>query len=244
MKALIFAAGIGSRLKPWTLHHPKALVDVGGKPMLQRVIENIIEAGINDIIINVHHFAEQIFSFVETHEFDADISISDESDLLLETGGGLLKVLDSLNNEPVLIHNADVMTNVPLKELIDLYNAGNSDALLLTQARTTSRYFVFDRQNRLKGWTNISTGEVKPASAKISSDDQLLAFDGIHIVNPSAYPSLKAFRQPDIPFSITDFYIAECQRLTIKAFPLPEKFVWFDVGKPETLEKARLFFCH
>ena len=117
MKALFFAAGVGSRLKPWTNNQTKALVDVAGKPIVQRVIENIISAGIDDIIINVHHFGEQIIEFIANNHFEADIRISDERKQLLDTGGGLRKVIPWLNDESVLIHNADILTDYDLKNL-------------------------------------------------------------------------------------------------------------------------------
>ena len=242
MFALIFAAGVGSRLKPWTDSHPKALVDVDGKPMLQHVIEKIVAAGITDIIINVHHFADQIKDFLRANDFGANIRISDESGLLLETGGGLRKVVDILGAEPVLVHNADIMTDFNLHEMIEFHESAHADVTLLTASRETSRYFVFDKKGRLRGWTNVSTGQVRPEGFNILPDYRLFAFDGVHIVNPEACSLLKKFKGPEKPFSIVDFYIKFCSQLKIRSFELPKGARWFDVGKPATLEAARKFF--
>lgn len=240
MRALIFAAGIGSRLKPWTDFHPKALVDIGGKPMLERVIEKIINAGIKDIIINVHHFADQIRNFVNEHNFEARITFSDETNLLLETGGGLRKALDLIGDDAVLVHNADILSDFNIVSMIEEHKSSGADITLLTQDRKTSRYFVFGEEGLLKGWTNITSGQVRPESLTITSYDTLKAFNGVHIINPSAYPLLKEYKPQDEPFSIVDFYIEYCSILQIHSYNLPENKSWFDIGKPETLEKARL----
>ena len=239
MKALIFAAGIGSRLKPWTDRHPKALVEVGGSPMLGSVINKLIDAGINDIIINVHHFADQIRAYVSQSHFKANITFSDETDLLLETGGGLRKVVDRLNGEPVLVHNADIFTDFSIQEMISAHKSARVDVTLLTADRKTSRYFVFDKNEMLRGWTNVSTGQLRPDGFVIEPDYTLRAFNGVHIIEPSGYELLNDFRPAGVPFSIVDFYIACCDRLAVRSFNLPDGSAWFDIGKPETLEKAR-----
>lgn len=245
MKALIFAAGIGSRLKPWTDSHPKALVEVGGKPMLQRVIEKVVRAGIGDIIINVHHFAPQIAEFVAAHDFGARITLSDESDRLLDTGGGLAKIVPLLANEPVLIHNADILTNFDLRTMVFDHVRSNATVTLLTQPRDTSRYLVFRRSDRrMCGWTNTATRETRPESLEITDDMFISAFDGVHIVEPEAYTEIEAYRPAATPFSITDFYVDRCKDLHIRSFSLPEGAAWYDIGKPETLEKARNFIEH
>ena len=244
MKALIFAAGIGSRLKPWTDSHPKALVEVGGKPMLGRVIDNIIAAGISDIIVNVHHFSGQIVDYINNTEFKARITISDEPDLLLDTGGGLRKVLPLLGNEPVLIHNADILTTFDLKKIIYRQARSGADVTLLTQERNSSRRLVFGRDDRLRGWTNLNTGEMKPAGLAITAGMKLESFDGIHIVDSSMYDSLKKFRGAGKPFSIIDFYLAMCPDWKIMSMSLSDDDHWFDVGKPETLQRARNFYSN
>lgn len=244
MKALVFAAGIGSRLKPWTDLHPKALVEVGGKPMLGRVIDNIIAAGISDIIVNVHHFAEQIIEYLDSTSFMARVTVSDESDLLLNTGGGLRKVLPLLGNEPVLIHNADICTTFNLKELIYSQVRSGADATLLTQHRDSTRRLVFGDDGRMHGWTDLKTGDVRPCGLRLSDSMKLESFDGIHVVNPSLYPALREYRKNGDAFSIMDFYIEMCAQCDIRSMSLPEQYRWYDVGKPETLEQARYFFSN
>lgn len=242
MKALVFAAGIGSRLKPFTDKHPKALVDVDGKPMLARVIEKIVRAGITDIIVNVHHFADQIIDFLSYNDFGADITISDERDLLLDTGGGLRKALDFLDNDPVFIHNADILSDFNIEDMISRHKEGKRFVTLLTADRATNRKFVFDRHTKLlKGWINTASVDVRPANTVILPDDRLMAFNGVHVLDPVIYPVLKAYRPANVPFSITDFYIDICSKWSIGCFEMPDGTHWFDVGKPETLEKARAY---
>lgn len=239
MKALIFAAGIGSRLKPWTNEHPKALVDVDGKPMLQRVIENVVASGIKDIIINVHHFGEQIIEFVKNTDLGANISISDERSLLLDTGGGLRKVIPLLDNEPVLIHNADILTDFDLTGFISRHSSSRNDATLLVAPRHSNRRLVFSKDLYMKGWTNLDTQEVKPSNLKVEKDDELLSFNGIHIINPALYNQLIEYRPEETPFSIIDFYVNKAQENLIKGELLLPGNSWFDVGKPATLDEAR-----
>lgn len=242
MKALVFAAGIGSRLKPWTNNHPKALVDVAGKPMLQRVIENIISAGIDDIIINVHHFGEQIIEFVTNNHFEANIRISDERKLLLDTGGGLRKVIPMLHDESVLIHNADILTDYNLKDLIKSHISSQNDATLLVAPRQSNRRLVFSNNMLMKGWTNLDNGDVKPSNLKISSHDRLLSFNGIHIFSSSLYKPLLDYQPAETPFSIIDFYVSKASLELIGGELLPQNCRWYDVGKPHTLEEARKSF--
>lgn len=241
MKALVFAAGIGSRLKPWTDSHPKALVRIGNKPMLERVVERIREAGIRDIIINVHHFADQIVEFVENLHCDVNITISDERDCLLETGGGLRKVIDVLEDEPVLVHNADIFTDFDIKEMIRKHESYQGDVTLLTGERKTSRYFVFDKENILKGWVNVSNGLTRPQGFSMKDDYTLKAFDGVHIISPRAYKKLRDFKPAGESFSIVDFYLSFCDSITIKSYDLPKNNFWFDIGKPEALVVAEAY---
>ncbi|MBR5193864.1 MAG: NTP transferase domain-containing protein, partial [Bacteroidaceae bacterium] len=157
MKAMIFAAGLGTRLKPLTDHMPKALVPVAGKPMLEHVILKLIASGFDEIVINVHHFAEQIIEFLkEKNTFGIKIWISDETEELLDTGGGIKKA-SSLLNEPFLVHNADILSNVDLKALYDFHIASENDATLLVSPRKTVRYLLFDQTTRLCGWINKDT---------------------------------------------------------------------------------------
>ena len=240
MKAMIFAAGLGTRLKPFTTEHPKALVPVGGVPMLQRVILKLRDEGFESIIINVHHFAEQIKAFLkQNNNFGVDIEISDETDLLLDTGGGILKARPFLDcGEPVLLCNADILTDVSFSEIYDAHVHSGADATLLASERQTSRYLCFDRQNyRLEGWVNISTGETRPDSFMLNEESIKLAFGGVHVISSAVFPLLAAYS--DNPkFSITSFYVDNCSELVIKPYTPANKFHWFDVGKPETLDLA------
>ena len=172
MKAMIFAAGLGTRLRPLTDNMPKALVLVGGKPMLERVILNLIKYGFDDITINIHHFGGQIIDFIKANNnFGVTIHISDERDELLDTGGGILKARNFLDgNEPFLVHNADILTDLNLKEFYDYHLGNNADATLLTASRNTARYLLLDDTNRLHGWINKNTGELKPQGFVYETD--------------------------------------------------------------------------
>lgn len=161
---MIFAAGLGTRLRPLTDHTPKALVSVAGKPMLERVILRLKEAGFNDITVNIHHFGEQIIKFLRANnDFGITIHLSDERDMLLDTGGGIKKARPFLDdNEPFLVHNADILSDINLAELYRHHRESNAEATLLVSQRQTSRYLLLDDANRLHGWINKSTGETKP----------------------------------------------------------------------------------
>jgi NDP-sugar pyrophosphorylase family protein len=284
MKAMIFAAGLGTRLKPFTEQHPKALVPVNGIPMLQRVLMNIADAGITDIVVNVHHFAEQIVDFLSANKnFGLNISISDESKLLLDTGGGLLKARNlllnsdatansqsqpkaSLNiesNEPILLHNADILTDVPIREMLQQHQQSNADVTLLCAHRESSRTLYFDEAtNRLAGWQNLKTGEQKPAGFCPTAQTDASPFGGVHIVSASSFPLLQAFNaeqlangnhsaneaqdrsaeHPVVPFSIVPFYLANIAKLNIQRYLLPENCQWFDVGSTNKLLQAEQSF--
>lgn len=241
MQAMIFAAGLGTRLKPLTDHMPKALVSVGGEPLLKRVILKLKEAGVERIVVNVHHFSEQIVSYLkENNNFDTDILISDESQMLLETGGGIKKARPLFEqSSPVLIHNVDILSNVDLN---DFYNLplGNTTpaARLIVSSRKTKRYLLFDSTMRLVGWTNIDTGEVKSPYPNLNpADCQMFAFSGIHMVWPELFPLMD--NEPD-KFPIMDFYLKNCQRVRIEGI-LKTDLRLMDVGKQETLHDAERF---
>lgn len=243
MKALVLAAGVGSRLKPWTDSHPKALVEVGGKPMLGRVIDNIIAAGIHDIYVNVHHFASQIIDYLNSSCFDADIMVSDESSRLLDTGGAVRKVAPMAEGGDLLVHNADILTDLNLSDFIADHHDSNRGATLVVADRDTNRKLAFDRAMRLHGWTNLSTGAIKPEDFDLSAGDYLLrAFNGIHILSPEALRLILDFTPADTPFSVIDFYLAACRSVEIGGYAMPEGSHWLDVGKPATLGEARKEF--
>lgn len=243
MKAMIFAAGLGTRLKPLTDNKPKALVEVAGKPMLERVIENLIKYGFNDIIINIHHFGGQIIDFVNSHNFNAHIQISDERGELLDTGGGILKAENLLESEePFLVHNADILTDLNLADFYKYHCHKNADASILVANRETARYFLFDKNNRLCGWINKNTGEKMPISLNCTSLKEL-AFGGIHVMSPSIFKYLKEYTS-EHKFSITPFYVNSCKNLKIFGYNPKESYTWFDVGKIETLKKATDFISN
>lgn len=239
MKAMIFAAGLGTRLRPLTDNMPKALVPVAGKPMLQHVIERMKAAGFNEITINIHHFGEQIIDFVQANQqFGITIHISDERNELLDTGGGIKKARPFLDgDEPFLVHNADILTDVNLRKLYQHHLTNNADATLLVSQRNTSRYLLFDDENRLKGWINKTTGEVKPQGFSYNENElSELAFGGIHVISPRLFHLLES-EQWQGKFSIIPFYLSICRKARIQGFST-EGYQWFDIGKPDTLALA------
>ena len=237
MQAMIFAAGLGTRLKPLTDRIPKALVSVGGEPLLKRVIFQLKDAGVTRIVVNVHHFSQQIIDYLrENNNFGMDIRISDESDKLLETGGGIKKAWPLFDQtEPILIHNVDILSNVNLQKF---YQNAPLAARLLVSERKTKRYLLFDDTMRLVGWTNIETGEVKsPYPGLNPKDYQMYAFSGIHMVAPSLFPLMED--EPD-KFPIMDFYLRHCDKVRIEGY-VKNDLKLMDVGKQETLKEAEAF---
>ena len=234
-QAMIFAAGLGTRLKPLTDTMPKALVPVNGQPLLWHVIMRLKEAGFERIVVNVHHFAQQIIDYLqENNNFGIDIRISDEREKLLETGGGIKKALPLFDqNSPILIHNVDILSNIDLN---DFYEKGkNHEATLLVSERTTKRYLLFDEKMLLNGWTNIETGEVKSPYPNLDVKKyRRLAFAGIHYMNPSLFQYFSDW--PD-RFSIIDFYLKVCANEPIFGYVQPG-LQMMDVGKIDTLSDA------
>lgn len=244
MKAMIFAAGIGSRLKPFTDIHPKALAPVNGIPVLERNILKLKDAGITEIVINVHHFPDQIIDFLRANNnFGCTISISDEGEQLLDTGGGLLKAASLLKSgsQPVLLHNADIITDFPIEEMIECHKASGSDVTLMVDDRISSRMLYFDSNNMLQGWQNISTGQCRPAGF-VPGRLRPLAFGGVHIMNPSVLSLLEDYSSPDIPFSIMPFYLDSLEKLKITGYTPSSVFRWHDIGTPEKLAAANISF--
>ena len=243
MKAMIFAAGLGSRLKPLTDTMPKALVPVAGCPMLEHVILKLKASGFTEIVINIHHFGEQIIDFLKTNnDFGLTIHISDERDRLLDTGGGIRKARLFFENsgEPFLVHNVDILSDRNLKELYDFHMQSGSVATLLASRRTTSRYLLFNTERKLRGWINKDTGQVKPEG--FHYDESLYreyAFSGIHVFSPAVFRLMEAPRWEG-KFSIMDFYLATCGQTDYSGY-LAEKLELIDIGKPETLARAEEF---
>lgn len=238
MKAMILAAGLGSRLKPFTDNHPKALAIVNGKTLLQRNIEYLSRYGINDIVVNVHHFPEQIAELLEKNkDFGSKVTISDESLEVLETGGGLKKAGWFLQDEesPFVLINVDVLTDLNLKAMIEKHNKNKSLVTLAVTNRHTSRYFLFDDLDQLCGWKNTKTGEQK--IRREASKFIQRAFSGIHIISPKIFGLMNM----DGNFSIVDFYLGLANTQAISAFDHSNsKFI--DVGKPESIAKAEGLF--
>lgn len=244
MKAIVFAAGLGTRLKPFTEHHPKALVEVNDEPMLARAIKRLIRSGITDIVVNVHHFAEQIISYLEANDnFGANIIISDERDLLLDTGGGIRKAAEYLSgSEPFVACNADILTDLPLNEMISFHKDSAADVTLLTKHRETSRYLYFSEDSmRLAGWVNKKNEESRPAGFVPQNDMAELAFGGYHIISQKAL-GLLCEQPEDVPFGIVPWYLDNIDNIEIKAYCPTYPYQWFDIGSPETLSRAKEFF--
>ena len=243
MKALIFAAGLGTRLRPLTNDRPKAMVELAGKPMLQHVIERVAAAGFDDITINIHHFGQTIIDFLEkNNNFGLNVHISDERGLLLDTGGGILKARQWLDgDEPFLVHNTDIISTLDLKAFYDYHVEHDALATILVKERNTQRYLLFDEDDRMCGWTNKATGEIKPDAEKLVGKRlSELAFGGLHVISPSIFPYLERFRrQEGEKFSIIPFYISECKHHLIHGYHPDSDYQWLDIGKPETLALAQ-----
>lgn len=242
-QAMIFAAGMGTRLKPLTDTMPKALVSVGGEPLLRRVIRRLGEAGFERIVINVHHFSEQIIGYLAEHDnFGMDIRISDESRQLLETGGGIRKAWPLFSNDaPVLIHNVDILSNVDLGKFYSQKAEFPVGARLLVSERKTKRYLLFDETMRLKGWTNIETGEVKsPYKGLEPKECQMFAFSGVHVISPGMFSLMES--EP-AKFPIMDFYLKHCDKVRIEGC-VKSDLRLMDVGKQETIKEAEAFLSH
>ena len=244
MKAMIFAAGLGTRLKPLTDTMPKALVPVCGQPLLYHVLTKLVKAGYDDVIVNVHHFPDQIIDYLCVHDFGARITISDERDFLRETGGGIKHVrplLDSfaslgMTGEPFLVHNVDIISNLDLKWLREQHRE-DAVATVVVSERETQRYLLFDEDGRLKGWTNVKTGEVRSPYPDIDpSKLRKLAFAGIHLMSPAIFDAFDHLGFGD-RFSIMDFYVQACAAYPIYA-AVPPAFKMVDVGKFDSLPEA------
>ena len=256
-QAMIFAAGLGTRLRPLTDTRPKALVSVGGRPLLWHVLSKLSAAGYERVVVNVHHLADQIEDYLRVNEFGLETLVSDERAQLLETGGGIKHARHLFDEDsPVLIHNVDILSNVDL-DWLQRQHLSDEDAVLLVSRRRTKRYLLFDSAMRLMGWTNIETGEVKSPypwlrEADLTIDDDLkvncplsilncqlnaYAFSGIHSLSPRLFPLMDRF--PD-RFSIIDFYLQTCHRARVYGC-VKDDLRLMDVGKIETIDQAEAF---
>ena len=240
MKALIFAAGLGTRLKPYTDTMPKALVPVGGKPLLYHVAMKLKAAGFDELVINVHHFPDSIIGYVhDEKDFGMKVSFSDERDFLRETGGGILYARKMLEGAPFLVHNVDILSDLDIGWFI---SQAEPDAVanILVSDRETQRYLLFDESMRMVGWTNVATGEVRtPFGGLDPGKCRRFAFSGVHLISDRIFTIFDEDGWEG-KFSIMDFYIKECSKRIIHGI-LPESLKLMDVGKVETLKDAGTF---
>lgn len=238
-QAMIFAAGLGTRLRPLTDHRPKALVEVAGLPLLEHQLRKLRRAGFTRVVVNVHHFGEQIIDYMNAREKDGlELLISDERGALLDTGGGLSHALPLFAEAPVLVHNVDIVSDLDLEALwhAHLSAARPPLATLAVNERSTSRYLLTDGQQSLRGWMNIKSGEVKsPIPGFDATRAVRRAFLGVHVVDPQMFPLL---RPHDGAFSIIDFYLSVAGSHEIRLWDAPKDLRWVDAGKPETLASA------
>ncbi len=236
MKAMILAAGLGTRLKPFTDKHPKALAMINGKSLLQRNIEYLASFGITDVIVNVHHFPNQIVDTIKKNKsFGSNITISDETGEVLETGGGLLKAKDFFDNEPFILLNVDILTDMNLQKIINAHLTSDALATLAVAIRKTKRYFLFDELNVLCGWRNTDTNEQKINREALQYFEK--AFWGVHIISPEIFDLIKLKGK----FSIINVYMDLVKSHNIIGFEDNlSKFI--DVGKPESIAIAEEIF--
>lgn len=236
---MIFAAGLGTRLRPFTDHHPKALALVNGKPLLQRNIEYLKRTGIRDIVVNVHHFADQIVDFIRAHDgFGCDVHISHEMDAPLETGGGLMKAAWYFEEQslPFVVINADILTNLDLPAMYAAHQHRRPLATLAVTGRQSSRCLLFDHQMQLTGWRNNTTGDEK--IARIAEGDPVaLAFSAIHVIDPRMLGMVRESGR----FSIIDTYLDQAKDQVILGYRHDGDLI-IDVGKPSSIAEAELFF--
>ena len=252
---MIFSAGLGTRLKPLTDTTPKALIPLAGKTLLQWQIEKLKAAGITDIVVNVHHFAEQVIDYLREHDnFGCNIQVSDERDMLLETGGGLRKaqslltsspnsLIASSPNSPILACNADILSNIDIPTLLKAYNPDEMGVVVVSP-RETQRYLLFDEDNRLCGWTNVATGEVRGPIANSQSlitNKRHLAFSGMQVLNPRIFGCMdKVVKAKGEKFSLIDLYVSIAEKEILRAY-IPENYRMMDVGKIDQLSDAEAF---
>ena len=240
MKAMIFAAGLGTRLRPLTDSMPKALVPVNGKPLLEHIILKLKDAGFDEIIVNVHHFPDKIIDFLRSkNNFNIRIEVSDEREMLLDTGGAIKKAAYFFDDDqPFLVHNVDILSNLDLKEVY-CQHAANPDRLatLVVSHRDTYRYLLFDEQELLCGWVNEKTGETKPGHFSDINAFNKLAYAGIQVLSPKA---IQLMNKQEDKFPIMSFYLQNCRSEKIAAY-IPENLMMMDMGKTDTLKDADQF---
>ncbi len=233
--ALIFSAGLGTRLFPLTADVPKALVAFGGKPLLYHSLRKIVGLPVSKVFVNVHHFAAKVIAFIDTvrTEFPFEIIVSDESDMLLDTGGGIKRICNQVAGG-LIAFNVDVFFDADLKHMIAEFESSGCDVCLAVKDRKTSRYLAF-AGGEMTGWKNVETGQIR---SRVDDNAQLLAFSGIQILNQRALSEIG--NCPQSKFSVIDFYLSSCYRLKIASYV--KEYEWFDVGKYEQIDAAKAFF--
>ncbi|MCQ2188434.1 MAG: nucleotidyltransferase family protein [Paludibacteraceae bacterium] len=238
MRAMIFAAGLGTRLRPLTDNCPKALVELDGKPLLFHCIENLKRFGVTEFVVNVHHFGEQIIDYLQANDFGVKIKVSDERDFLLDTGGGLKRASALFEGEePIIVHNVDIFSDADIRMLYDAHLASKADATLLCSHRDSSRQLVSSEDGRLRAWKNLKTDETKGDATVFGEPNNQLAFAGIHIITPSLLREMSGY--PD-KFSIIDFYLDMATSHDIQLYESAD-LQMIDVGKVDALAKAGEF---
>ncbi|MBO7576653.1 MAG: nucleotidyltransferase family protein [Bacteroidales bacterium] len=235
MQAFVLAAGLGTRLKPLTNNKPKALVEVNGQPLLKITIDKLIKQKVTRIVVNVHHFADDICHYLDSLKWDAEILISDERQQLLDTGGGLKHAASLFGkNEPILIHNVDILSHIDFGEALAYHSYSKNIATLFVSNRKTTRYLLFDNNRQLIGWEDIKSGE-KKWSNHPTSEYTPLAFSGISIIQPELTDLLP---EEVHPYPIIPAYLEIAKTHRIRDF-IHNSNDWLDVGKPETLAQAQ-----
>jgi len=236
MRAMIFAAGLGTRLYPLTLHKPKALVEIGGKTLLQMAIEKVSQAGYHDLVINIHHFGDQIIEYLEkNNNFGLNIIISDERDQLLDTGGGILKASTWLDgDEAFLVYNVDVLSNIDLQLFRKCHLEHGGLATLAVRQRNTARYLAFDDTMQLSGWRNIKTGD--EIASRNMQNCSLLAFSGIQLIEPAIFKLITETGS----FPLMPLYLRIAAYQRIMGYR-DKSTLWMDLGKPSQIIEAERY---
>lgn len=245
MRAVVFAAGLGTRLHPLTQDRPKALIEVAGVTMLEHTLFKLYRAGIRDVMVNVHAFADKVELWLGAWAVrypDMDVQVSDERSLLLETGGGLKKMHSWLNEGPFLVHNVDVLSDIQLTGLMkaDTTNASTATAnqphlaTLAVRQVESDRYFLFNKDGLLCGWENVRTGEQK-LTGRLEEPLTRYAFTGIHVIHPRLFDVMTETGV----FSITDVYLRLAASHAIRFFDVTDSH-WYDIGTPEQRRTAEL----
>jgi len=243
MKAMILAAGLGTRLRPLTDDRPKALVEIGGRTLLEITLSRLRRFGVRQVIINVHHFADMLVDYLKAHnDFEMQIQVSRE-DLLLDTGGGLKKAAwffleDSNRDEPFILHNVDVISTIDLERMVQFHNERNAMATLAVQARETSRYLLFDEQLRLGGRLSSPNQQAEFVRTSPQLQMQALAFSGIHVISPR----LLSMMSEDGSFSILTSYLRLAEQGKQIIGFRADKYYWRDLGRPESVGLAEKDF--